>query len=66
MGFNSAWGYWVSAFLGNVAFGTLTFSALGYFFDLFGNGQNIYSIIGASLVLWTIHYITSGAHTAHL
>lgn len=67
MGFNSAWGYWVSAFLGNVAFGTLTFSALGYFFDLFGDGQNIYSIIGASIILWTIHFITiKGAHSASL
>lgn len=67
MGFNSAWGYWVSAFLGNVAFGTLTFSALGYFFDLFGNGQNLYSVIGASIVLWTIHYVTvRGAHSASL
>ncbi|CAM3825934.1 arginine-ornithine antiporter [Mesobacillus zeae] len=67
MGFNSAWGYWISAFLGNVAFGTLTFSALGYFFDLFGNGQNIYSIIGASITLWTIHYVTvKGAHSASI
>lgn len=58
MGFNAAWGYWLSALMGNVAFGTLTFSALGYFFETFGNGQNIYSVIGASITLWIIHYIT--------
>ncbi|SHH04142.1 arginine:ornithine antiporter, APA family (TC 2.A.3.2.3) [Anaerosphaera aminiphila DSM 21120] len=57
MGFNSVWGYWVSVIIGNVAFGTLMFSAIGYFFPAFGNGENILSIIGASLILWLIHYI---------
>lgn len=31
MGFNSGWGYWFAALLGNVAYGTLLFSAVGYF-----------------------------------
>ncbi|MBA1433712.1 basic amino acid/polyamine antiporter [Bombilactobacillus bombi] len=57
MGFNSVWGYWVSVIIGNVAYGTLLFSALGYFFPIFGNGQNVASIIGASIVLWIIHYL---------
>ena len=56
IGFNSIWGYWISVIIGNVAFGTLLFSALAYFFPLFGNGQNIASIIGASLVLWAMHF----------
>ncbi|MGJ7912444.1 arginine-ornithine antiporter [Neobacillus sp. LXY-1] len=65
MGFNAAWGYWLSALMGNVAFGTLTFSALGYFFETFGDGQNIYSVLGASITLWIIHYITiKGSGTA--
>ncbi|WP_042354124.1 basic amino acid/polyamine antiporter [Bacillus rubiinfantis] len=65
MGFNAAWGYWLSALMGNVAFGTLTFSALGYFFETFGDGQNIFSVIGASVTLWMIHYITiKGSGTA--
>ncbi|MEY8445761.1 basic amino acid/polyamine antiporter [Enterococcus ratti] len=59
IGFNSVWGYWVSVIIGNVAFGTLLFSALGYFFPIFGNGQNIPSIIGASIVLWGIHFMLS-------
>ncbi|GAW98546.1 arginine/ornithine antiporter [Secundilactobacillus mixtipabuli] len=57
IGFNSIWGYWVSVIIGNVAFGTLLFSALGYFFPVFGNGQNIASIIGASIMLWVLHFM---------
>ncbi|MGY3777934.1 arginine-ornithine antiporter [Isobaculum melis] len=57
MGFNSIWGYWVSVILGNVAFGTLMFSAIGYFIPIFEGGQNIYAIIGASVVLWLIHVL---------
>lgn len=55
MGFNSIWGYWISVILGNVAFGTLLFSAIGYFFPIFAGGQNMPSIIGASLLLWVMH-----------
>lgn len=57
IGFNSVWGYWISVILGNVAFGTLLFSAIGYFIPTFSGGQNIASIIGASVILWTIHFI---------
>lgn len=57
MGFNSAWGYWISAWVGNVAYATLMFSSLGYFFKIFGNGQNIASVIGASVVLWLGHFL---------
>ena len=65
IGFNSVWGYWLSVIIGNVAFGTLMFSALAYFFPIFGNGQNVPSIIGASIVLWLINYcITRGLEQA--
>lgn len=65
VGFNAAWGYWLSALLGNVAYATLLFSSLGYFFPIFGNGQNVASVIGASIMLWVVHYlITRGASTA--
>ncbi|GJM68491.1 hypothetical protein HMSSN036_07070 [Paenibacillus macerans] len=67
MGFNSAWGYWVAAWLGNVAYATLLFSALGYFFPIFDGGQNIASIIGASLLLWCVHLlILRGVQSAAL
>jgi arginine:ornithine antiporter / lysine permease len=55
IGFNSAWGYWLSAFLGNVAYAVAIFSALSYFFPFFGGGNNLASIIGASICLWLIH-----------
>lgn len=32
MGFNSAWGYWLVASLGNVSYYVLIFATLGYFF----------------------------------
>ena len=38
VGFNSAWGYWISAWIGNIAYAVAVFSALDYFFpDLFLN-----------------------------
>lgn len=55
-GFNSAWGYWLSAWLGNIAFLTLLFSSIGYFFPIF-DGGNIASIIGASVILWIMHFL---------
>lgn len=65
MGFNSAWGYWLSAWLGNVAYAGLLFSSLSYFFSVFGDGNNIWSIIGASIVLWSVHFlILRGVSTA--
>ncbi len=55
VGFNSAWGYWLSAFLGNVAYAVAIFSALSYFFPAFGGGNNLASIVGASICLWLVH-----------
>jgi arginine:ornithine antiporter/lysine permease len=55
VGFNSAWGYWLSAFLGNVAYAVAIFSALSSFFPVFGDGNNLASIAGASICLWLIH-----------
>ncbi|PLT30617.1 arginine-ornithine antiporter [Peribacillus deserti] len=66
MGFNSAWGYWCSAFLGNVAFATLFVSALGYFFPIL-NGRNAASIICASIILWAVHFLVlQGVKSASL
>jgi arginine:ornithine antiporter / lysine permease len=57
VGFNSAWGYWVSAWVGNVGYLVAAFGALGYFFPVFGNGNSPAAIAGASLVLWGIHFM---------
>ncbi|MED4204587.1 arginine-ornithine antiporter [Neobacillus mesonae] len=63
-GFNSAWGYWLSVWLGNVAFLTLLFSSIGYFMPVF-NGANLASVIGASIFLWLlIFFVSKGIHTA--
>lgn len=58
-GFVSGWGYWLSAWLGNVAFATMLMSTLSYFFPVFGNGQNIPSIIGASILMWLLTFIVN-------
>lgn len=57
LGFNSAWGYWLSAWIGNVSYAVLLFGAIGYFFPIFGNGNNLASIIGASVILWLMTYL---------
>lgn len=57
MGFSSAWGYWISAWLGNVGYFVLLFSTLGYFFPIFGEGNTAAAIIGASLLLWAVHFL---------
>jgi arginine:ornithine antiporter / lysine permease len=65
-GFNAAWGYWLSAWLGNIAFLTLLFSGIGYFIPIF-DGANVASIIGASILLWLMHFlILRGVQSAAL
>ncbi|MDH1256518.1 MULTISPECIES: arginine-ornithine antiporter [Pseudomonas] len=57
MGFSSAWGYWISAWLGNVGYFVLLFSTLGYFFPIFGEGNTPAAVISASLLLWGVHFL---------
>lgn len=65
IGFTSAFGYWVSAWVGNVAYLVLLFSTLGYFFPGFTGGATVPAIIGASVLLWTVHLLTlRGVRTA--
>lgn len=65
MGFSSAWGYWISAWIGNVSYMVLLFATLGYFFPVFGEGNNLAAIIGASVVLWLLHFLVlRGIHEA--
>ena len=52
VGFNSAWGYWLSELLSNISFLTLLFASVGQFLPLFGVGNNIPSVIGMSVVWW--------------
>ncbi len=59
LGFTSAWGYWISAWVGNVAYLVLVMGSLGYFFPIFKEGTTGWAIVGASVVLWSIHAMTT-------
>ena len=67
MGFSSAWGYWAFEWLGNVSYATLIMSAVGYFMPIFGNGQNLWSIMASSAILWICYWmIWRGVRSASL
>lgn len=70
VGFEMAWGYWLSAAFGNVAFAVLIMDTMAYFFPVFGDGKNVPSVIGGSLLIWTMHFIVlrgvSGAAALNL
>lgn len=57
IGFNSAWGYWISALLCNVSYTTLLFGALGFFFPAFADGNNLLSVCCASVVIWAVNFL---------
>ena len=59
LGFNSAWGYWISALLCTVSFSALLFGALSYFFPIFGNGTDLAAVIGASCIIWFYAFLVS-------
>ena len=56
-GFQMAWAYWLSNIFGNVGYAVLLMDALNYFFPgVFTGGNNIWSIIGGSIVIWTMNF----------
>ncbi|QSX04761.1 amino acid permease [Sedimentibacter sp. zth1] len=56
VGFNSAWGYWLSTLLAIVSYATLLFASIGYFISIFGKGNNLISIVCASILIWIVNY----------
>ena len=70
IGFCSAWGYWLCAVIANVSYLVIVFSALSFFTDtpelrLFGDGTTWQSIVGASVLLWVVHFLVlRGVQTA--
>ena len=70
IGFCSAWGYWLCAVIANVSYLVIVFSALSFFTDtpslrLFGDGNTWQSIVGASVMLWFVHWLVlRGVQTA--
>lgn len=57
IGFNAAWGYWLSAILAQISFVTLFFSALSYFIPSFGSGSNFLSVFCGSVIIWLITFL---------
>ena len=67
MGFSSAWGYWISAWIGNVSYAALLFGSVAYFFSFFSDGRNVESVIGATIMLWLVAWlINRGIKTSSL
>ncbi len=64
-GFLSGWGYWLSSWMGNVAFATMMMQTVGYFFPQFASGNNVNCIVIASLVMWGLTFLViNGIETA--
>ncbi len=53
VGFTIGWSYWLCQICGNVGYAVITMDALNYFFPpYFVGGNNLYSIIGGSILIW--------------
>lgn len=53
-----AWGYWLMTIFSNVAFAVMVMDTLNYFVPGdFKGGNNIPSIVGASLLIWGFHVL---------
>ncbi len=61
-----AWGYWLMTMFSNVAFAIMVMDSLDYFVPgTFTGGNNIPSIIGASILIWGFNYLVlSGTQVA--
>ncbi len=56
-GFEMAWAYWLCNIFGNVGYAVLLMDALNYFFPgVFTGGNNLWSIIGGSVVIWLMNF----------
>jgi len=77
LGFSSAWGYWISAWVGNVAYLMLLMNTLGYFFPALKttitdpvthevtSSVSVWGIALASVLLWSMHMLVlRGVKTA--
>lgn len=55
LGFNSAFGYWISGVLGNIAIFVLLFNALSYFIPIFA--RPMYAFLGMTVIMWALHFL---------
>lgn len=58
VGFNIAWGYWLCAAMGNVAFAVMLNDALGYFFPFFLN-YSWQTVLLGTVFIWGMFYIVA-------
>lgn len=58
-GFVSGWGYWLSIWIGNVAFGVMLATAIGYFFPPFSDGLTIGAVAFISVLNWIIVFVVN-------
>ena len=56
-GFNSAWGYWLSAAFGNVGFAVLVMQTFGFFFPSLLSGKSWQAILGGSILIWAMYFV---------
>lgn len=69
VGFNVAWGYGLSAVLGNASYLIYIFATMGDFHALhfFDKGNNLVSLIGESILIWLVYaLITRGIKEASI
>ncbi|MDR0294675.1 MAG: basic amino acid/polyamine antiporter [Prevotellaceae bacterium] len=59
IGFNSAWGYWLSAVCANASYFVIIFNTLAYFFpEIFERDHlTIAAFIGGTAIIWFIQYL---------
>lgn len=58
VGFLIAYGYWICNCIALVAYGVLIMSTMDYFFPgVFADGNNIASVIGASIITWLMFWM---------
>lgn len=58
----SAWGYGLCTAIGSVGYLVVAFEGLGAFVDsenhtIFGQGNTLAAILGASVIVWAVHYL---------
>lgn len=59
LGYNSAWGYWLSNVIGNVSFVVLVVDALTRFFHGIGGSKSWVGIIIGTVLIWIVVIIVS-------
>ena len=57
VGFSSAWGYWISVWVGNVGYIIMLCAAMSLFFPAFSDGTSLPSLILSSTIIWSVTYL---------